>query len=655
MSFGQAFGTYTFNVSGVFLQVINVVMDIVENTVEWLTFTDATYSWAEIAGGVSPNTAPVATADGANVDEDGTVSGNVLSNDSDADGGVLSVVAVNGQAGNVGQQITLASGALVTLNANGTYSYVTNGAFDALNDGETAQDSFTYQISDGQGGSDQATVTITVDGATGNVAPVAVNDTAGVAEDATVSGNVLSNDSDADGGVLSVVAVNGQAGNVGQQITLASGALVTLNANGTYSYDTNGAFDALNDGETAQDSFTYQISDGQGGSDQATVTITVDGATGNVAPVAVNDTATVAEDGTIAGNVLSNDTDGNGDGLSVVSVNGQAAFVGQQITLASGALVTLNADGSYDYDPNGAFETLNTGETALDGFTYGVSDGNGGTDTASVAITVEGVSPPMVATPVLVDFETAPLGDFAGLDGVDATGLVVAAGTAITGARYAQSDGFTLVATDEDFDLNSLTLQSIDGRVRISIEAWDDGILVATQNVNVRPGRTVEVSFGPSFDSIDEVRVSANGTFNIDDIGLTILSPVGPGDVVNPIAVNDSFETSEADVVSGNVLANDDDPDGGTLSLVSVEGDDSGTVTLVSGAQVSFASDGTISYDPNGAFDALYDGQTAQDSFSYAISDGQGAPHRPLLRSISQAPAIRRFRPQRSALGLRER
>jgi VCBS repeat-containing protein len=88
--------------------------------------------------------------------------------------------------------------------------------------------------------------------------------------------------------------------------------------------------------------------------------------------------------------VLANDTDVDGDTLAVTEVNGSAIDVGSQITLASGALVTLNSDGSMDYAPNGQFESLKLGETATDTFNYTVSDGNGETDTATVTITIVG-------------------------------------------------------------------------------------------------------------------------------------------------------------------------------------------------------------------------------------------------------------------------
>ena len=93
-----------------------------------------------------------------------------------------------------------------------------------------------------------------------------------------------------------------------------------------------------------------------------------------------------------ANGVLHNDSDVEGDTLAVTEVNGVGANVGTQITLGSGALLTLNADGSFDYDPNGQFESLAIGQTGTDTFTYTVSDGNGGTDTATVTVTIVGAN-----------------------------------------------------------------------------------------------------------------------------------------------------------------------------------------------------------------------------------------------------------------------
>jgi VCBS repeat-containing protein len=390
-------GTYTYNPNGAFEHLGFTVG----------TATDSfTYTLSDTFGGTDTatvsmliagiNDAPVALADTASTDENTSVLGNALTNDTDVDtGDVLTVSEVNGVGASVGTQIALASGALLTLNANGSYSYNPNGAFEDLADGQSTTDSFDYTVSDGIGGSDIATATITINGV--NDAPVAVDDTNSTDENTAVLGNVLTNDTDVDlGDVLSVSAVNGVAGNVGTQITLASGALLTLNASGSYDYDPNGAFESLANGQSTTDSFNYTVSDGNGGSDIGTVTITINGV--NDAPVAGADTNSTDEATAVLGNVLTNDTDvDSGAVLSVSEVNGVGANVGVQITLASGALLTLNANGSYSYDPNGSFESLAIGESTTDSFNYTVSDGLGGTDTATVTITINGANDTPVA------------------------------------------------------------------------------------------------------------------------------------------------------------------------------------------------------------------------------------------------------------------
>ncbi|NEP61931.1 MAG: DUF4347 domain-containing protein, partial [Symploca sp. SIO2G7] len=116
-------------------------------------------------------------------------------------------------------------------------------------------------------------------------------------------------------------------------------------------------------------------------------------------PEAVDDSRSTAEDQVLSANVLVNDTDADGDSVFVSAVNGSEANLGQAVTLASGAVVRLNADGSYSYDPNGQFDSLNGGETATDSFTYTVTDGNQTSegvfnqDSATVNITINGVDP----------------------------------------------------------------------------------------------------------------------------------------------------------------------------------------------------------------------------------------------------------------------
>jgi VCBS repeat-containing protein len=217
--------------------------------------------------------------------------------------------------------------------------------------------------------------------------PTAANDNAGtIYQYQATGGNVLSNDADPAGGGLRVGAVNGSAANVGTTIHLPSGALLTVNADGSYTYDPNGAFDSLPSGQSTTDSFSYTATDALGTrSNTATVTVTV------LHPVlTANDDSNYTDEYTaVGGNVLANDVDPTGGGLRVSAVNGSAANVGATIQLASGALLTLNPDGSYVYDPNGAFGYLaGTGGGASDTFTYTVTDSLGEQSTATVYVNV---------------------------------------------------------------------------------------------------------------------------------------------------------------------------------------------------------------------------------------------------------------------------
>ena len=137
------------------------------------------------------------------------------------------------------------------------------------------------------------------------------------------------------------------------------------------------------------------------------------------------DEATVLSIPTADG-VIGNDSDPDGDTLTVTEVNGTTASVGNQITLPSGALLTLNNDGSFDYDPNGQYDSLDIGQSDTDTFTYTIADPDGATDTATVTVTINGlennVNNPPVATPStsIGDEDTSITVDLVGTD-VDGT------------------------------------------------------------------------------------------------------------------------------------------------------------------------------------------------------------------------------------------
>ena len=311
----------------------------------------------------------------------------------------ITVTAVNGNPANVGVPIAIGDGGILTLNADGSYSFDPNGQYESLDDGENLPQTVNYTITTDDGSTATTTLVITVNGV--NDAPTAVNDVEPVAfgEDAGVTAgsiNLLANDSDVDIEPITAVAA---------ATSSAAGADVVVNADGTYTYDASSfaGFQALAAGETTTDTFTYQVTDGDATS-TATVTVTITGS--NDAPTAVADAGATDEDtvlnvGPLVG-IVSNDTDPDAtDVLTVAQVGLTAgtmapANVGVPIALGAG-LLTVNVDGSYSFDPNGGYEALDTGDAPTETFSYQVSDGNGGLDTETVTITINGVNDAPVA------------------------------------------------------------------------------------------------------------------------------------------------------------------------------------------------------------------------------------------------------------------
>lgn len=305
------------------------------------------------------NDSPIAGNDTypANADEAASiVAPGVLINDSDPDGNVLTVLVAN---------TTSARGATVELQGDGSFQYFPGNvpAFRALRAGEPLQDTFTYSASDGAGGTAQATVTMNVVGV--NDAPVVVSDSYTASEDNLLSvsrtSGLLRNDSDSDGDTLTAQLVAGPT----------HGTLVTLNADGSFSYRPNQNFNGT-------DTFTYRANDGALNSADATVTISVS-AVGD-APIATNDAYSGVQATTLvvsaANGVLKNDTSVDSPTLTATLVRAPANGV-----------LTLNTDGSLSYNPAASFAGQDT-------FTYRASDPAGSvSNVATVTITIASNNP----------------------------------------------------------------------------------------------------------------------------------------------------------------------------------------------------------------------------------------------------------------------
>lgn len=306
-------------------------------------------STATVSITVNPvNEAPEAVDDVTAVDENsGTTTVEVLANDTDPEGDALIVTAVG----------TPDAGGTVSVNADGTISYTPAGDFSGA-------ESFTYTISDGTS-EDTATVTVTV-APVEDSDPVANDDALSTDEDTTLTidpAQLLANDTGDD----LVVTIVG---------TPANGNLVS-NADGTYTYTPDENF-------YGTDTFTY-VAANTATSNTATVTITVDEV--NDAPQAADDAASVDEDTPVVIGVLNNDTDPNGDALTITAIG----------TPGNG---TANlANGTITYIPDANWSGTDT-------FTYTVTDGTL-TDLATVTVEVASVEDAPVVESVVVNQATS--------------------------------------------------------------------------------------------------------------------------------------------------------------------------------------------------------------------------------------------------------
>ena len=579
------------------------------------------------------NDPPVAVDDTATTDQNTVVSGDLTpgtpGQDYDLDD-AFQVTEINGAAFTSGDTITLPSGALLTINDDGTYTYDPNGVFDVLGSGQQATDTFTYTIEDASAATSSATVTVTINGLDDTLEITGLLDGAIAGTDGSVeesdlaTGTTPADTGETVTGTFTLTAIDGIAQVSINGVVLTTpptpatpivlpGTYGTLSltdfdlATGVASYSYELTSDAPHAGAVTDD-FVIVMDDSDG--DQVTGTLAF--AILDDAPIATADTGNATENSGVAatGTVLSNDV-GGADGLAAIPVTGVAAGVGVPTGAAlNGPLagsygdLTLNDDGTWSYAVDGAnpaVDGLAAGLTLSDVFTYEITDADGSTSTATLTIVITGVNDPPVATP------STSSGD-------EDTNIPV-----------------NLTGTDVDGTVDFVTVTSLPP-VGEGVLYMPDGTTPVTAGTPIPAADAANLVFVPA--------TNFNGTVSIpftvtDDDGATS-APANEVITINPVndAPVDGNETNTVSedgtlvVVDGSaddLLANAFDADGNTMVVTQF------TIDGIPGTQainsiVSIPGVGNIRINDNGSysFAPTHNFNGAVPTITYTVTDGFG-------------------------------
>jgi VCBS repeat-containing protein len=554
------------------------------------------------------------------IDATGTTSGAPGIDTPGADGASLSGIRLGAtgaftSVGVAGATINGQYGVL-TITPGGAYSYVRN---PGTSGGVT--DSFTYQLSDGDGDTSTATLSIAI-GDSGTVTttpssgegtivneaglPARGNEPPGSASATPVemtSGTITYNAPDGP----ATVTINGVAvTTVGQTITTQTGILtVTSIADGAIGY--NYTLTDNTAGNTATDTFTVVVTDVDGDSSTAPLTITII----DDVPLAVNDTAAQGvENQPVVINAFANDVFG-ADGVD--TDNSPAVAV----------TFTQTANGSVSYDAaTGLFTfTPAPGQQGSDSFTYTITDGDGDSSTATVTVSLVADSIPTVSvTDASVSEAGLPAGSNAASNSETATG---------TFAIATAGDSLASLVINGVNVTNGGTVTGASGTLTVALAGGSYSYSYTLTN---------NTSGDATTDQFQVVATDSDGDAASDTLTINIVD-----DVPTAIADVDGVTEDGPLVADGNVLSGAGGTDANASDGVAdIKGADGASVTAVSFG----ATDGTIGSGLPGAYgtltlgadgayaysldngsqfvQGLSAGQTLTETFGYTITDGDG-------------------------------
>ncbi|MCL1068949.1 Ig-like domain-containing protein, partial [Shewanella olleyana] len=599
----------------------------------------------------------------------------LFANDTDAQNHDFALTHINGLTYTYGQQVTLASGATIIINEDGTYTYDVNGAFDNLTAGELDTDTFTYTLTDEYGAVDTATVTINIVGV--NLAPEPSADQLTVVEGESIvfdALDLITNDSDPENESLTVTRFapsNSDTNSIdatqaGQSFTTTLGGTITINNDGSYSYTAPLSLDHSSN-DTLVDSFYYQVNDGTSNSAWTQVLIDVN----DTAPIAEDDTDNVGFGGLAFGDVITGaGTDGSGvDSIAAdttqltsvtfdnVTYDGFDANGNLTITTDKGIL-TINQDGSYQYQSTQTDTTINThtysdlvsnNDVSLYGFASGVSFdlNNLGTPGANV-----------------------------GNNGSNRIGVGNSSDANIRNGEQLVID----LGTEAPFNNLEVALQNVNGSDEVNWAVYDEnGTLVDSGTVT---SNSLDISTSSPFQylvitapsgsnfSLNSITASAIGNGVVAAEAFSYELTDSDGDTTNailtidqdstPIATDNAFSVSESGLAGGTQESSDShisignilDNDSGISSTTVIT--ELGGVTPVNGVITITTTNGilTVYTDDSNGFrtgDYQYEltatnstSESVLENYSYTIENGVGATSSANLEItiIDDAPVV---------------
>ncbi|MGR9376228.1 DUF4082 domain-containing protein [Rhizobium leguminosarum] len=616
--------------------------------------------WVDVVFDAGPNSAPVATDDmGLTITRNDSVVisiASLIGNDTDPNGDAMTISAV-GNAVN----------GTVTLNRqNGTVIFTPTNNY-------SGPASFAYTLSDGRGGTDQGNVSLTVnqgpagetlftssEGPTGASFNEGQSLELGMRFSASSGGMVTgirfykaSGDTGshtgslwtADGTLVATVTFAGSGSVSGWQTATFSNPVHIL-AGTTYvaSYHTTGSYVATanyfttahsNGSLTALAGSNGVFADGSGfpTSSYQSSNYWVDVVytqTSNAVPVAANDNGYTTYSNTAlsiaAASLLANDTDADGDPLSITGVNG-----------AVNGTVTFNSQ------TKSVIFTPTAGYTGAASFSYSISDGFGGPASATVSLTVNS-QPGGGATSSL--FSGADTSGVAAANDANSVEL----GVKFIASASGQITGLTYYRSAQDTGTHVGSLWTASGQVLAqatfineTASGWQT--VSFTQPINVTAGATYVASYhsngfysatanyfttdhtngaltAPSSAASGGNGLYAYGSgslfptasYNASNYWVDVLYQQGGAQNAVPVAANDSglsTNTGSPITIQASVLlANDTDADGDPLVITGVSGAVNGSVAYDAQAQM-------VTFTPTA-------GYSGPASFSYAIADGKG-------------------------------